>query len=320
MNLETLLLPHQNPHLYLTDGGLETTLIFDEGLDLPHFAACDLLRSEAGTEVLIRYYEKYAKLARRNGTGLVLESASWRANASWGAKLGYTPEQLETLNTKSIRLCQDVRERYQNASCPMPISGCIGPRGDGYDPGDRMSVAEAQQFHAQQIKTLQAAGADFVTALTMSYTEEATGLVMAAKTLGMPVVISFTVETDGRLPSGESLSNAIAAIDLATGSHVIYYMVNCAHPSHFSDVLQDRGAWTNRIGGIRANASCKSHAELDEATELDAGNPHELGIHYAELLELLPNANVLGGCCGTGERHVEAIHHACASRFHKLAV
>ena len=320
MNLENLTLPHQNPHLYLTDGGLETTLIFDEGLDLPHFAACDLLRSDAGTQVLKRYYEKYAELARTNGAGLVLESASWRANASWGVKLGYTPDQLESLNVKSIHLCQQVRERYQSSRSPMPISGCIGPRGDGYDPGERMSIAEAQQFHQPQIQTLKAAGADFVTALTMSYTEEATGLVMAAKNNGMPVVISFTVETDGRLPSGESLANAITEIDQTTDSYAIYYMVNCAHPCHFSDVLLGGGDWTKRIGGIRANASCKSHAELDEATELDAGNPHELGSHYAQLLELLPNANVLGGCCGTCEQHIEAIHHACVGRFHKLAV
>ena len=292
---------------FLTDGGIETTLIFHDGLDLPHFAAYDLLTRDGGAEALRRYFDPYAEIARTAGVGIVLETATWRANPDWADRLGHGPEQLAELNRRAVRLLEDVRAEYETASTPIVISGCIGPRGDGYVVGEAMTAGEAEAYHAQQIGTFAETAADLVTAITMTYADEAVGIVRAATAAALPVVISFTVETDGRLPSGQTLREAIEEVDARTDGAAAYFMINCAHPRHFEGVLEPGSAWTDRIRGLRANASKLSHAELDEAEELDEGNPAELASDYVALRDRLPELHVLGGCCGTDHRHVSAM-------------
>jgi S-methylmethionine-dependent homocysteine/selenocysteine methylase len=304
-------LPQCDGKLFLTDGGIETTLIFLEGLELPHFAAFDLLRERTGWAALRKYYERYVAIAAQNRVGFVLESATWRASSDWGQKLGYSKEALAQANHDSITLMVELRNKYESAATPMVISGCVGPRGDGYDPGAVMSVAEAQDYHAAQVAVFADSAADMISAITMTNVNEAIGLTRAAMAANMPVAISFTVETDGKLPTGQSLQDAIEAVDKATAYAPAYYMINCAHPTHFEGVLENGGAWRERIGGVRANASAKSHAELNDSTELDAGNPQELGAQYRALRKLLPNLTVMGGCCGTDHRHVAEICTAC---------
>jgi S-methylmethionine-dependent homocysteine/selenocysteine methylase len=292
---------------FLTDGGIETTLIFHDGLDLPHFAAYDLLTRDGGAEALRRYFDPYAELARTAGVGIVLETATWRANSDWAERLGHGPEELAELNRRAVRLLEDVRGEYETASTPIVISGCIGPRGDGYVVGEAMTAEEAEAYHAQQIGTFAETAADLVTAITMTYADEAVGIVRAATAAGLPVVISFTVETDGRLPSGQTLREAIEEVDARTEGAAAYFMINCAHPRHFEGVLEAGSAWTDRIRGLRANSSKLSHAELDEAEELDEGNPDELASDYVALRDRLPELHVLGGCCGTDHRHIGAM-------------
>ena len=264
--------------LFLTDGGIETTLIFQEGLELPDFAAFHLLKDSKGEAALGKYFRTYAEIAKRFGTGLVLESATWRASADWGTRLGYTPEALAQANRKAIRLLEEIRSELANEKIEVVISGCLGPRGDGYSPAQTMSVREAEAYHREQVETFADTAADMVTAITMNYVEEAIGIARAAGSAGMPVVISFTVETDGRLPTGQTLRAAIEQVDAA-------------------------------------NASRKSHAELNESPELDVGDPVELGMQHAGLKQRLPQLNVLGGCCGTDHRHVEQIASACLPFF-----
>jgi S-methylmethionine-dependent homocysteine/selenocysteine methylase len=297
-------LPQLDGGLFLTDGGIETTLIFHEGLDLPAFAAFDLLKDEPGTEALRRYYEPYTALAREHGVGFVLESPTWRASPRWAIELGYSKEELDKLNRKAIALMEEIRDGYEPNGAPVVISGCVGPQDDGYSPATKLTAAAAQDYHATQIETFADTAADMVTAITMTYVDEATGLTRAATQCGLPVVISFTVETDGRLPSGQALGEAIRQVDDETGGAPAYYMINCAHPTHFDDVFAEHEPWHDRIRGLRANASTKSHAELDEATELDVGDPGDLGSRYAALKAKLPELIVLGGCCGTDHRHV----------------
>lgn len=308
-------LPQLSSDLFITDGGIETTLIFREGLDLPDFAAFDLLRHEAGYRALQKYFRTYASLARNYQVGLILESATWRANPDWGTRLGYSSAALAEMNRMAIALLHDIRNEFETEQCQMVISGCIGPRGDGYIPANAMSVDEAQHYHQTQINTFQDAEADLVTAITMNYVEEAIGIARAAESVGMPVVISFTVETDGKLPTGQTLKDAITQVDAVTNNAPAYYMINCAHPTHFANVLVASEPWLERIQGIRANASVKSHAELNESETLDDGNPEELGNQYRELKDTLKNLNVLGGCCGTDDRHIEAICKACLPVF-----
>ncbi len=303
-------LPQVDGELFLTDGGIETTLIFHQGIDLPLFAAFGLLTDEEGTDALRRYYEPYLELAREQGLGFVLESPTWRASPRWARELGHSAEQLEDLNRRAIALMEELRDRYESGSAPIVISGCIGPQDDGYDPMTKLSADEARDYHAVQIATFAGTAADMVTAITMTYADEATGIARAAEQAGLPSAISFTLETDGRLPSGKALPEAIEQVDAETGSAPAYYMINCAHPSHFEAVLEGDAAWAQRIRGLRANASTRSHAVLDEADERDVGDPDDLGARYAGLKERLPRLNVLGGCCGTDHRHVAAVRDA----------
>jgi S-methylmethionine-dependent homocysteine/selenocysteine methylase len=303
-------LPQLDGGLFLTDAGIETTLIFLDGLELPHFAAFHLLKDANGAQALRRYFRSHAEIARQNGVGFVLESATWRASLDWGAELGYSRDALTEANVRSIRLLSELRQEMETDRTPMVISGCIGPRGDGYDPGAVMSATEAEDYHGFQASVFAATEADQITAITMTNTPEAIGLTRAARANGMPVVISFTLETDGRLPTGQSLAEAIREVDTETERGPAYYMVNCAHPTHFQHVLEN-AEWVSRLRGIRANASKRSHAELDAAPDLDAGNPIELGREYAQIRARFPQINVLGGCCGTDHRHIEQICGAC---------
>jgi S-methylmethionine-dependent homocysteine/selenocysteine methylase len=305
-------LPQLDHEVFLADGGIETTLIFDDGFDLPDFAAFTLLDHTEGRAALTRYFEAYTAVAARHGVGVVLETPTWRASPDWGARQGYDHARMAAVNEDGVALVGGVRDRHATPSTPIVVSGCIGPRGDGYQVTTTMGVDHAAAYHSLQAEAFARAGADLVTAITMTYSEEAAGVALAAKAVGLPAVIAFTVETDGFLPSGESLAEAIEAVDAATGAYPAYYMVNCAHTTHFDHVLDPAQPWTNRLGGIRANASKLSHAELDEAETLDAGNPEELAQHYRELRGRLPNLRVLGGCCGTSDVHVDAIAAACA--------
>ena len=307
-------LPQLSGKLFLTDGGIETTLIFHEGLTLPYFAAFDLLQHATGQAALRKYFRTYAALARQYAVGCILESATWRASADWGAKLGYANAALVEMNRQAIALLHEIRQEYEHDNTPMVISGCIGPRGDGYNPASFMSAAEAEHYHAMQVTTFREAEADMVTAITMTYSAEAIGIARAAQAVDMPVALSFTVETDGRLPNGQTLQEAIEQVDDATGSAPAYYMINCAHPTHFAGALVAGAPWMARIRGLRANASTRSHAELDAAVELDTGNPQELGGQYRALRGRFPHLNVLGGCCGTDHRHVEEICQAVLSQ------
>lgn len=299
--------------LCLTDAGLETDILFNRGLDLPHFASIVLLRTDEGRQALRDYFRGFLALARRLGTGFILESPTWRASTDWAEPLGLSPAELDGLNRAALGLLSALRDEYR-AETPILISGCIGPRGDGYDPGRIMSAAESEAYHAHQARVLVSAGADMLSAITMTNVSEAIGIARAARALAVPAVISFTVETDGALPTGALLKDAISAVDDATGAYPAYYMINCAHPTHFSSILDEDAAWTRRVGGIRSNASRCSHAELDAMTELDIGDPAELAALHRTLRDRFPHINVLGGCCGTDLRHVTAIAEACLER------
>jgi homocysteine S-methyltransferase len=301
-------LPQLNDELFLTDGGIETTLIFNRGIDLPEFAAFDLLKDDDGMDELRRYFLPYLELAKENGVGFVLESPTWRASPRWAEEIGYGPAELDALNRQAIALMAELRDRYADDISSIVISGCIGPQGDGYDPKEKLTADQAAEYHSTQIGTFADTEADMVAALTLTYVDEAIGITRAAAEAGIAAAISFTLETGGNLPSGQPLSEAIGETDAATGGGPAYYMINCAHPTHFESVLG--GSWTTRIRGLRANASSKSHAELDQATELDDGDPDDLGARYAQLHKQLPEVTVLGGCCGTDDRHVTRICQA----------
>jgi homocysteine S-methyltransferase len=309
--MSTSPLPQTLGGWFLTDGGIETTLIYQDGLELPEFAAFVLLDGAEGREALRRYYRRYLEIAAAaRGAGFVLESPTWRAGFDWGRKLGHDERAMQRFNRDAVELMHELRREYAaRIGGAIVVSGCIGPRGDGYQPGAPMTGDDAMRAHLPQARALAAAGADMLTAVTMTTSGEAIGVARAAEQVGLPCAISFTVETDGRLPSGDSLREAIETTDRETGARPAYYMVNCAHPTHFEAVLEG-GAFTQRIRGVRANASTLSHAELDVMTSLDSGDPADFGERHRRLRAKLPNLNVVGGCCGTDHRHIAALSAA----------
>ncbi|MDW3223938.1 MAG: homocysteine S-methyltransferase family protein [Paracoccaceae bacterium] len=299
-------LPQLDGTPMITDGGLETTLIFQEGLDLPLFAAFKALETEQGISAIDRYMSRFADIAIREQRGFIMDTPTWRASARWAAELAMTQETLRSIHQETVCTLIRLRKTHEQSDrSPFVVNGVIGPQDDGYAPTRVLTSDQAEAYHRAQVGWFEEFGADMVSGITMTYAAEAIGITRAAKAHNMPVAVAFTVETDGKLPSGERLEDAIKAVDLATESYVAYFMINCAHPDHFAHIL--KGGWTKRIMGLRANASRLSHAELDAAETLDDGDPQELGELYASLSQLLPNLTVIGGCCGTDHRHVAAM-------------
>jgi homocysteine S-methyltransferase len=281
---------------------METALQVHPGFDLPCFASFPVVGDERGRAALRRYFEPFLDTAQQHGLPFVLDTPTWRANPDWGTQLGYDADALAAANADAVEFARTLADGHADVT----INGVLGPRGDGYVVGERMTSDEAAEYHAWQIGVLSDAGAESITALTLSYPEEATGVVQAAAAIGVPVVASFTVETDGRLPDGTSVAEAVERVDAATGGAAEFFMINCAHPTHISAGL-DGAAALGRIGGLRVNASALSHAELDEAEELDEGEPVQLARDNASLRKRLPSVRLLGGCCGTDHRHVAEI-------------
>ncbi len=290
---------------FVTDGGLETDLIFNHGVDLPDFAAFPLLEDEGGRALLSQYYAGYAAVARAAGAALLLETPTWRANPDWGARLGYDAAALARVNAASVAFLRGVAAEHAAAVARVEFAGVVGPRGDGYVPGAAVDPAEAAGYHRAQLAAFAEAGADRATALTLTDVGEALGVARVAADVGLPIGVGFTVETDGRLPGGTSLAEAIGRVDADTAPD--YFLVNCAHPDHVVRGLDGPEDWRHRIGAVRFNASTLSHAELDEATELDDGDPHALAEAARAVRDALPSLRVVGGCCGTDVRHVAAL-------------
>ena len=299
-------LPQLDGGLYLTDAGLETDLIFNKGIDIREFAAHTLLPDPVGRQALADYFRGFLSLARDLGTGFVLDSQTWKAHLHWADDLQTTEPELAQVNHDAVEFIAGIRAEFTENAEPIVLNGLIGPRGDAYAPESAIVADEAENYHATQIGWLADTDVDMVTAMTFTQSAEAIGVVRAALTAGLPIVVSFTVETNGALPSGESLGEAIEAVDDATNGAVAYFMVNCAHPDHFSHVVGDT-EWSRRIHGLRCNASRQSHAELDEAEVLDDGDAQDLAEGYGRLIEAMPWVNVFGGCCGSDLRHVTAI-------------
>jgi homocysteine S-methyltransferase len=296
----------------LTDGGLETTLIYRDGIELPHFAACELLRSEHGLRVLLDYFDENAAIAQDAGMPFNVDSPTWRANPDWAARLGYSRDEFEEINREGITMGEEVRRRHETARAPVVIAGVVGPRSDGFHPRVRQSVAEAADYHFRQVAIFADTEADYVSGLTFTYSDEAIGLARAAEAVAMPVVVSFTVETDGLLASGETLRDAILAVDRETDTYPEYFAVNCAHPSHLPATIHSGDGWTRRIRGLRANASTRSHTEIETAGGPDDGDAHVLANQFRVLRQNLPQLTVMGGCCGSDSRYTRALADALA--------
>lgn len=300
--------------MLITDGGIETHIIFNMGVELPHFSAFPLNDTDVGREVIRRYYRDYIPVAKAAGRGFLLATDTWRASADWADRLGYDKALLPRNNRVAVDLCVDVAREFAAAGVATEIAGILGPRRDAWQFDSGMTVREGYDYHSPQVEAFADTAARSIQVYTLTNTPEAIGIARAAERAGLPVVLSFTVETDGNLPGGKELGSAIKETDEATGGYPDYYMINCAHPLHFSSALHSGQSWVRRIGGLRANASAKSHAQLDASTEIDIGDIPEFAQVHAELLPVIENLRLVGGCCGTDHRHIAALCERCFPR------
>lgn len=310
--------PAEGTGVCITDGGVETDLMFRRGVDVPHFAAFVLLDTAEGRSALRDYYTGYVSIAVASGRPLLLESPTWRANPDWGRLLGYDARDLERVNSAAIEFMADLRRDHVDAVGHILVSGTIGPRHDGYSASSEPHPDVAFDYHRPQLAVFAAGPADLATAYTITHIGEAIGIVRAARAEGLPIAVSFTVDADGRLLSGIDLAEAITAVDEAAPPD--YFLVNCAHPNHIASAVGSEPAdWSRRIAGIRANASTAGHADLDAAIARDDGTPGEFAAAQADLFDRLPHLSILGGCCGTDERHIDAMVRETSRRAAEFA-
>ena len=302
-------MPHETDRVFLTDGGTETWLMHKRGLELPHFCAFHLLNDRTASAAIRAYYRAFADIAVEHGTGFIFDSLTYRASRDWGNRLGYSAEALEDVNHRSLALYRDIAAEAGMLAQNVVISGCIGPQADAYRRDDAPSADAAEAYHRVQIETFKAADADLVTALSLSSSQEAIGIVRACDSVGLPSAVSFMLEKDHRLQSGETLRQAIETVDAATGGSAAYFLVNCAHPLDIAPALAQE-AWVTRVRGLRANASDHDHSVLSQLDHLEEGDPDELAEQYAGLKSSFPHLNVFGGCCGTDFAHVRKISDA----------
>jgi len=300
----------------LTGGGIETYLLFIQNLELREFCGFELyMQPEELRRAEEAFLRPTADAALESGCDLLVDAMTWRAQTDYLRALGYDDALLETINQDAVRWVRGFIERWRSSNpgaqeTTLFVSGDVGPRGDGYRVEGEIPIEAALAYHKRQIDALASAGADVIAALTMTNVNESIAIVRAARESGLPCIVSPTVETDGRTPEGISLGSFIERVDAATEAAPLFYMVNCAHPSHLDATLrsakQRKEGWLDRFEGLRANASCKSHEELDNSTEIDRGDPAALA---SELVGLSKEygLRLLGGCCGTDSEHIRAI-------------
>jgi len=303
---------------FLTFPGCETYLLYIQGFPLRDFCAFEVVYDDRAWQRLEdELLRPVADAAAARGFGLLADSFVWRASADYVTRLG--APGVAAVNQRAIERVRAFITRWRAGSdaaraCPVLVTGDIGPRGDGYAATGAVSIGAAYDYHAAQVDVLARAGVDVLVPLTMTSLPETLGILRAAEIAKLPVLVSPTIEPDGKLPDGTPLGEFVATVDDATHGYPLAFMVNCVHPSHLAPVLRAAAErdepWLTRFRGVRANASAKTHAELDASKALDRGDPAALGGGVADL-QRAHGLTIVGGCCGTDAEHLACIASAC---------
>jgi S-methylmethionine-dependent homocysteine/selenocysteine methylase len=292
--------------LFLTDGGIETEIMYKWGFELPHFAMYPLLDNPDAMSAVRAMYRRYLDVVAKHRLSALMGGLDYRASPDWGALLGYSPEALAEANLRSIAFLRELADEYADDIPQILIAGYVGPRGDAYQTNRTITAAEAEDYHAVQLATLKAADVDLAWALTFNNIPEAIGVARAAARIGVPLAISFTLDTTSRLSSGPSLARAVETVETETDGAPAFYSLNCSHPVEFEPALTP-GGWTERVRGFRPNASRMDKIALCKLGHLEEGDPVELGRLMGTLARRYPHMDVWGGCCGTGDVHLDQI-------------
>jgi S-methylmethionine-dependent homocysteine/selenocysteine methylase len=293
--------------LYLTEGGQETEVMYKFGHDLPEFAMYPLLDRPAAMADLRGMYARYLDAAAEHGFAAMMSGLDYRASPDWGEKLGYSREALADALLQSMAFLREVAKPYVGQISEILYGGMLGPRGDAYSLNRTITADEAEAYHSFQLETLKRDGVDFATAVTFNNIPEAIGVARAAARIGLPLTVSFTLDSDHRLKSGPSLKETVETIDAETGEAMPdFYGINCSHPLEFEPALEP-GAWIGRLRSLRPNASPKDKQDLCTLGHLEDGDPEELGEQMGALAKRYPHMDIWGGCCGTWDSHLKEI-------------
>ena len=299
--------PRLDNKFYLTEGGSETEIMYKWGFELPEFEMYPLLDNPQADEIIRNMFRRYFEVAAQHDTGMLLNGHDYRASPDWGAKLGYSPEALRNMQHRVIDFLDGMRAEYADRVSDVYIAACIGPRGDAYGSGGEITADEAEDYHSVQLKNLDGTAADMAVAATFNNVPEAIGVIRAANGAGRPIGVSLTLTPEGRLRSGPGLGEAIETIDEATDGGAAWFGTNCSHPLEFEPALAEQGPWLDRLRYIRPNAARMDKIALCSLGHLEDGDPVELGGQMGEVARRLPRADIIGGCCGTDERHLSEI-------------
>lgn len=307
--------PREDGLLYLAEGGVETEIMYRHGHRLREFAMFELMDDPAAVTDMRDMYRRYLDVAARHGFAVLMAGFDYRASPDWGDKLGYSPEGLREMQHKCIDFLRDAARPYADQLPRVAVAGCIGPRGDAYALNHDITAEEAEAYHAIQMDTLRDCGVDIVWAATINNVPEAVGIARAAAAAGLPLNLSFTLDSDHRLQSGPSLREAIEATDAQAGAaQPDSYGINCSHPLEFEPALEP-GDWVRRIRSLRPNAAKMDKVALCQLGHIEEGDPEDLGRTMGDLARRMPDVDIWGGCCGTWDKHFDRIaHHVGAAR------
>jgi S-methylmethionine-dependent homocysteine/selenocysteine methylase len=306
--------PKQRPNkLFLTEAGIETELMYKWGFEIPHFAMFALLENDQIVSTLRGMYRSYLDVAAKHEMSFLMGGFDYRASPDWAELLGYGPEALKEANLRCLDFHRQMGAEYASDVPEAVTMGCVGPRGDAYQLNRTISEAEAEDYHSVQLTTLRDAKVPLVYAATFNNIPEAVGVVRAARRLGLPIALSFSLDSNSKLKSGPSVKEAIEAVDEATDRAPEFYAINCSHPVEFEPALEP-GSWIERLRNLRPNASKMEKIALCKLGHLEEGDPIELGQLMGQLAKRYPHMDIWGGCCGTGEVHLEEIaRNVCAA-------
>jgi homocysteine S-methyltransferase len=306
MSYQTTFPVRSGEALFLTEGGIETELMYKWRFELPHVAVFPLLDNPDAVAVMRGIYRRSLDVAAAHGMSAMLTGLDYRASPDWGGLPGYSQEALVEANHQAIDFLRELAREYNDDLPRVLVGGIIGPRGDAYELNRTITADAAEDYHATQLTTLKQADVDFAAAMTFNNIPEAIGVARAATTIGVPLVISLTVDSTSRLKSGPTVAEAVETIDAETDGAPACYMLNCSHPVEFEPGLTD-GDWIRRLRGFRPNASKMEKIALCQIGHLEEGDPVELGRLMGDLARRYPHMDIWGGCCGTGTVHLGEI-------------
>lgn len=299
--------PTQEPgRYYITEGGIETEIMYKWGFEMPHFAMFPLLDNPKAAEAIRGMYRRYLDVVAKYGHNALIGGFDYRASPDWGALLGYSAQSLHEANLQSIQFLRDVAAEYKNDIQECLVNGVIGPRGDAYLTKNVMSRAEAADYHSAQLSTLKDADVDLAWALTFGDPEEAIGVINAARQLSLPVAVAFSLDDSSRLNTGVEFADAVKRVDAETDGYAEFFALNCSHPEEFLPAISDDD-WMQRVRCFRPNAAKMDKISLCKLGHLEEGDPVELGAQMHAVQQRYPHIDIWGGCCGTCETHLEQI-------------